>query len=366
MWFRIFLLVLLSALFLLTTVVFCFWFVYLLEMIRKKWNSYRHAYAEAQCGDHENQQYIEGFLARTEFVKYVFLFSINTMEWLSITFSCVAFVLNSTQAHYFGAQQNQTFNGTDESFYVVLVMTQGKTEFPSILASNFLFLSNNCILLNTILMASLCMYLAARFAQKSWIKSNKIPHLIITFSVCAIATQILASFCSVHIIAIWCNKLLTALSLLIAWKQYRKLFMVMNWSIVDLRVSANYALLARQHQMVRKSYTLFTILWIGLFMLFCSQLMGVTLLTIVIVLRKNNVLYLSLCESSHFSNPEYSFVLNILLLISLTFGTIGAAVIFIPYIGFGLSTMYVILGRLFRGKSGFKTHYHNELTLSLL
>ena len=65
--------------------------------------------------------------------------------------------------------------------------------------------------MTVILTASLCKYLTARFAQKSWIKSDKIPYMIGVFLVSETVTQTSAAFCYTHIIAVVRkNQILTA------------------------------------------------------------------------------------------------------------------------------------------------------------
>ena len=66
------------------------------------------------------------------------------------------------------------------------------------------------------------------------------------------AAQILVIICDTYIIGIWLDNIVVALSVLFAWKQYRKLNMVIQWSIVDLRVSGNIELLEKQVRMKRR------------------------------------------------------------------------------------------------------------------
>ena len=48
-------------------------------------------------------------------------------------------------------------------------------------------------------------------------------------------------------------------------------------------------------------------------------------------------------------------------LMAIIMGLISSMVMFIPYIGFGLSTMCAISWRLMNGKTGYKTHYKNPM-----
>ena len=61
-----------SILFILGTIVFCFWCIYLLDGVRRKWKCYRNAsdYLER---DENNQEKMMAYNAKNEFTKYVFL-----------------------------------------------------------------------------------------------------------------------------------------------------------------------------------------------------------------------------------------------------------------------------------------------------
>ena len=65
---------------------------------------------------------------------------------------------------------------------------------------------NPFVVLSLILLASLCMYLSERFANKSWIKSNNVPYLIGFFFCWEMGIRILSFFCAVEISALWCDK----------------------------------------------------------------------------------------------------------------------------------------------------------------
>ena len=96
------------------------------------------------------------------------------------------------------------------------------------------------------MVASLCKYLAARFTQISWITSNKIPYIIAVFLICTVSCQILTLFCSIALIGMISNLMLTTVSCVFVIRQYRKLLMVLNWGIVDLQISGNVDLSQRQ------------------------------------------------------------------------------------------------------------------------
>ena len=93
---------------------------------------------------------------------------------------------------------------------------------------NVLNLDNLSMIMCTAFIGSLCMYLVARQARISWIKSNTIRYWICFFLLCWIATQILITVCYTSIIGEWLDRILLGIVLVFAWKQYRKLDMVIQ------------------------------------------------------------------------------------------------------------------------------------------
>ena len=80
-WVYICFLVLSLVLGILTTIVFCFWFVYLLDALRRKWKIYRRVLKCLQEGVLDLQQHMLIHNSKTELVKNVFLFFMNIVEW---------------------------------------------------------------------------------------------------------------------------------------------------------------------------------------------------------------------------------------------------------------------------------------------
>ena len=355
-------LVLFGTFSILSTVVFVFWSVFLFDAIRRKWKYYRNSLRCIQQGEVDITQNIQVYNAETELVKNIFLFFMNLVEWLAYIIPSIRYMVNFANEYYQEVHDGIYLQGNASDYEHLYNVTKIFSHSKLPIINKSLYLANICLVLGIILIACLCMYLAARHAQKSWITSNKIPFLISFFFVMVIIAQIISSICTTELIGLWCNKIIITTSLIIAWKQYKKLCMVINWSIVDLGISRNCSLLKKQIRMKKRFKKIFTIIWIGLFLIFISEIFGAILITIEIVFSTNNDFYSSLCEFSQFSNPEYYNVITIFFCITLTIGIIGGAFIFIPYIGFGLSTLCVILWRLSTGKTGYKTHYHNHMT----
>ena len=349
-----------------TTILFCFWSIYLIEAIRRKWNIYRRALGCLQQGDCDLQQQILTYNSKTEFVKNVFLFFMNLVEWTGFMLACILSVLT-----YLDYTQNPTHKNQSMITLGIYVYFPNNNNGTLFLESfSFSNLHNISFVLSIILIASLCMYLAARYAQKSWIKSDKIPFMIGVFLVGEILTQIAASFCYTHVIAVWCDAFLLTASLIIAFQQYRKLIMIINWLIVDLKICNNRTLLRRQIRMKRNFTRIFRLILTGAALVILSQYLESILLTSFIILRENEhssfYKHISLCEVSYFSSPDVGYIFIILSWIKMILAFVGLSFIFIPYIGYSLIAMCTILWRLCKGKTGYKTHYRNPLFVPLI
>ena len=213
------------------------------------------------------------------------------------------------------------------------------------------------------------MYLAARMARKSWINSKYIRPTVVVFSLSVIANQILGTFCSIILITGSFKVIILTLSFIIATKQCKKLIMVLNWTTVDLHVSRNEDLLKKQVKMLKKFKKLFTIIWIGTSLIIISEYMDHILFVMMVVLRKktDSNSYISLCEASYFSNTNVEFLITILFRIRYIIVLIGILLAFSPYIGYGLSTMSLILFRLYKGQTGYRTQFKpSQLNTSLI
>ena len=351
-----------------TTISFCFWFIYLIEAIRRKWNIYRRALGCLQQGDCDLQQQILTYSSKTEFVKNVFLFFMNLVEWTGILLVCIIIVPPYIEYIQNPTHKNQSMIILGRSIYDYFPSNNNGTLFLQSFSSPNLY--NISFVLSIILIASLCMYLAARYAQKSWIKSDKIPFMIGIFLVGEILTQIGSSFCYTHVIAMWCDKFLLTASLIIAFQQYRKLIMIINWLIVDLKVCNNTTLLRRQVRMKRNFTRILRLILTGSALGIMSEYLESILLTLFIIFRENDhssfYKYLSLCGVSHFSNPDVGYIFIILYWTKITLIIIASSLILIPYIGYSLLAMCTILWRLCMGKTGYKTHYRNPLFAPLI
>ena len=325
--------------YILYTIVFCFWSIYLLDAMKRKRSFYK---TTLRCieGESEPHQQMLAYSAKTELVKIVSLFCLNFVEWVGLTFVCtfriLKFVLN--HQHQFIAK----------NFLSVSDERNTSQHIP--------YFGIVCGVISMAIMGSLCKYLAARYAYKSWITSKRIPYWICFLLLSSIATQILVIIRYTHIIGIWCGVIVLSVSVIFAWKQYKQLDMVVQWSIVDMKVSGNIGLLEKHVRMKRRFNRIFTTIWMGVsFGLVTYYIDAISKTSHVLLLMYNH-------SNSRFDS--YAFALVYWIEVSFT---ILAFIIFIfPYIGYGLCTMFVLLWRLFKGKTGYKTHFHVQLTTPLI
>ena len=336
------------------TVVFCFWCVYLIDAIKRKRIFYKMRNLESDTDSH---QQLLAYNAKTELVKYWFLFFMNIIEWLGCTFTIISYVLFIVQQYHIETHKNDSLVD-----FVVYIPKSSEILFHF----NLPDFDNVCIVLSFALIGSLCIYLSARYAQKSWITSNTIPYWISFFVISSILSQILIIICYTNIIGLWCDALLISISIVFAFKQYRKLYMVIHWSTVDQQVSGNKRMLAKQIRMERTFNTIFIIVLTGAFLISLSEYFEAILDTIHRFSNKNASVLTSLCGKSYHSNPDISQIYTILLYVEVTVAVIGCFIIFFPYIVSGLATMSLILCRLLRGKTGYRTHFPVQLHYSLI
>ena len=337
----------LSILCILVTVVFCFWCIYLLDGMKRKWKLHRNAYDSLEM-DENNQEEIMAYNAETEFTKYVFLFFINLAEWVTLMTTALTFTPNLILRYDVivskGEHLANLSHGSD------LDEQKGMKRFISSLT--FGNWSINCSILSLVLVASLCSYLAARQARLSWIKSNEIPYLIVFFLISLIVTQTISTIYSTiyFLISNLCYSLLFITALIIMTKQYRKLLMVINWSIVDLQISGNIHLLKKQIRMKCRFKRIFKFLFAS-YIIAIPNFILITMLDIISVCSEQTALINSkIVELFHPTAYVLYLVQCVIVLTAMMF-------LSIPYTGFGISTICVIIWRLINGKTGYKTHF---------
>ena len=125
-------------------------------------------------------------------------------------------------------------------------------------------------------------------------------------------------------------------------------------------------LLDRHVRMKRRFNRIFTAIWIGVSFLSVALFVYVIARTTKVLFRLSNQPFTErlLCNTSHISYLD-SFalfadsVVELLAILGMLFSSLF-------YIGYGLCTMYVLLWRLCKGKTGYRTHFHVELTRPLI
>ena len=350
-----------SIIFVLVTIMFCFWCIYILDAMRRKWKFYRNLSNCLLERNGSNQEEIMAYNAETEYVKYIFLFFINLLEWATVVCMAFNFIPNLVLQY-----KIQSLNQRDGGKYFqddqLLHSMNELYEMKHFLFSlPFLYWGICCIILSWVLIANLCTYLAARQAKLSWMKSNKIPYLIVFFLISLILTQTITEMCPTCIlIGDLCYMVLLTFALFHLVHQYRKLLMVINWSIVDLQISGNTHLLGIQVQMKYKFARLFRFLFTGYILMLSAIILGFVI--------QIGLIFIEQQQSSNNTSTGISYceVYEVLYLLNLTVGLTGSVFFFVSYIGFGFSTMCVILWRLINGKTGYKTHFKNPLNTPLI
>ena len=326
-----------AVVYILYTIVFWFWFIYLIDATKRKRGYYK---TTLRCIEVESDPHLQmlAYNAKTELVKFVYLFCLNLVDWAGIT---TVFTFKISKFVW----DNQQELPTDHS-----PLRSGK--WFNLYQLNVACIVNLCLVISMAIIGSLCMYLSARYAQKSWITSNRIPYWIGFFLLSSSAAQVLVIICDTYIIGMWLDKIVVTLSVLFAWKQYRMLNMVIQWSIVDLRVSGNIELLEKQVRMKRRFNRIFTTIWIGVFCALVANSIPLISQTARIIHHMGNHSFTEtlICSSNYDNMIKY--------LVEEIMAVIGCLFFFIPYIGYGLCTMFVILWRLFKGKTGYRTHFH--------
>ena len=186
----------LTIIYSLYTLVFIFWSIYLIDAVKRKRIYLKRTLRCIQREDLHQQTL--AYNAKTELVKYSFLFSINLVEWFACTFVSINNVLTTIREY-----KNTASPESEYSTHAIIFTKQFYLNVPHI--------NTLCIILSVTLIGSLCMYLAARYAHKSWIKSNSIPYWISFFILSSILTQFLVSLCYTSVIGVWCEAVLLTL-----------------------------------------------------------------------------------------------------------------------------------------------------------
>ena len=150
-----------AVVYILYTIVFWFWFIYLVDAMKRKRGYYK---TTLRCIEVESDPHLLmlAYNAKTELVKFVYLFCLNLIDWAGITNVLLLSILQFVW-------DNQQELPNDH-------LPSGSGKWYSPFRLSIPYFGNLCLVISAAILGSLCMYLSARYAQKSWIKSNRIPY----------------------------------------------------------------------------------------------------------------------------------------------------------------------------------------------
>ena len=345
-----------AVIFIVSTVAFIFWFIYLLQELLSRKAIYKSALK--RCNENNSLEQRETvYKANTDYVKTIFLFSINIFEWIEGLYFFVDYMYYIGIAYVVHLLENSPIENQVNS-YVGKFLWSTET-LNTYIFKNIMFTGYNFLLLTLTSTACLCNYLTARYARKSWIKHNKIPYIITLTVVFIILTQISSLFCFIRVIVRWIHLLVLILVLAFGIHQSRKLRMVINWTIVDLEISKNnLKQLKKLKSMIFNFRIYITVYWIGCISIFVSILGANIYLTSHIVLqnifeKQHNY---NLCiDKSEYQLPSY--IETFLLVVENIACLLGYFVVYVPYTVFGYYSMSVLIWRRVTGRAEYCTRY---------
>ena len=131
--------------------------------MKSRWNVYRNS-LDCLERDANNREEIMAYNTKTEFTKYIFLFFINLLEWVSLIAAALTFIPNLILEYDVDAINGEYLaNSSDDKD-----LNDQKAKIRYFISSlQFGSWSICCLILSLVLNASLCMYLAARQAKLS-------------------------------------------------------------------------------------------------------------------------------------------------------------------------------------------------------
>ena len=144
-----------TIMYILYTVVFCLWSIYIIYGIKRKRSFYKSAFRCVE-GESDTHQHMLAYNAKAQLVKFVYLFCVNLIELVGINLA-----------------------GVEASMIMIEAYQKELPSHPIITNSIFQLppMFNVCAITSLATLGSLCDYLSVRYAHKSWIKSEKFPYL---------------------------------------------------------------------------------------------------------------------------------------------------------------------------------------------
>ena len=347
------------------TLAFIFWSSYLLHAILHKRACYKSALRSVER-DSDTIQVRIVFNIRTEYVKYVYMFVINIVEWVSAVLFITACLYNVIVSGI-ACEITELYNSTEDtnrSNNCFLIQLQ-INNLNSIAISVLLTIWFCCFVISFGLVTNLCRYLSSRYALKSWIKNDRILLKICSTAILVITFQLLAFICDLTLIA-WSLKIVIEFIMLwIGYQQYKKLMMVINWNLVDLGISKVYPRVIPRLVRNKKRFSRFFITFtLGAFLLVTTEFLNLVLEALQLILDNIHTPGFTLCTISSDHIPYTVTVIATVL--SCILGGLGATFILVPYVFYAFAAFLVCVRNRITGKTRYITHYSSHLDMPLI
>ena len=352
-----------AIVYLIYLIAFFFWFSYLLRIIHRKW----HFYKVTRVDSNNDSNYL-AYKLNTEFVHYVFLFVINIVEGMANTLKFLTLPVYLVDAY--GDSNRDTQWGSENE---TLTVRQNFRFFeyglnPS-LVLNADRATTNLFVLTIALTTSLCVYLSARYARKSWITSNSIRYYLgITIIILVILQASALTHWISSIITRIVHWVLEVVLFILLVKRTKRLRMVVNWTIVDLSLSLNqHRQVNRLRRMERRFVWYLYLLLIGYFLLVMADFAYTVCLVMIgffkissfsnlsLILDRIDLSFLQDNTALARAYPIIKFVISL-------FYNLGIGFLVLPYVIPAFYTLAIMLWRCVRGKTGYQTHFPNHKT----
>ena len=352
--------------FLLTTVLYLFWLIYLVKRI-----VYRRKLLRSNLQRNETENNLTSYNNKTLLVRNSFLLAIFIVEWLSGVFCMILIVYSYLQIERECVGRNSSRSDlldlSNISDFSCFLRNDNIQRIKPGLVSSLFLLACSCVILDAVLIISLCKYLTARYARLSWIKSNTIPYFIFFFVLIIVILNLLKFVCQLLLFIECIFWIFEVILLGLMFKAFRKLIMVMNWTNTDLSIAQNRPNLLRKFTLMKNTFRKLAILvWIGIFLMVFYHFIHIGVLCTKVVLNFiNNPEKLSFCEM----HSQYIPLPVILVTFLLSVISLSAAylILLLPLYISSFYIVCVIIWRCARGKSGFKTHYsYKDLEIPLI
>ena len=353
-----------AMIYLVFLVAFCFWFLYLLQNIIQKRNIYKVAMRNIQF---DQNSLSEAYKAETELVKNIFLFIMNIVELLSITIVVIPATFQSSAQDERNDGINVSIGNYSQELNIYkLANLSFRSNIVDILNNKLLLYCNTLGLavftLSLTLITSLCTYLTARYANKSWIQASRIPYYFGIVVITLLIMQVCALICSLTIVTRFGYWIFHDILFLLFIRQSKKLRMVLNWTIVDLRISKrNRTLRLKLEREIRKFTRLLHMIGTGVFLLLMSEFISDVITLVVVVKQNMESTDPNLCSiiEEKFDAPDISILLTNT--ISNSIFTVGISLVIIPYVFVAYYTLCIAVWRRVRGRTGYRTHFRNPI-----